>query len=229
MTAGENQNRLLRHVEAVIFDMDGLMLDTERLDLQHFKRAAMEFGYAEVEDAYLQTIGRNGFDTRKLFHEILGDAFPFDAIRQRWRRYSEDHVARFGVPCKPGLQELLAVMQPLRLPKAVATSTRRRTALMLLDKANLLQHFDVVVAGDEVANGKPNPEIFLRTAERLNIRPDGCVVFEDSPAGIQAAHAAGMTPILVPDLIAPSPDILEITYCVFGSLEEALGLFGWQK
>ena len=97
---------------------------------------------------------------------------------------------------------------------------------MLLDKANLLHYFDVVVAGDEVTNGKPNPEIFLRTAERLNIRPDGCVVFEDSPAGIQAAHAAGMRPILVPDLIAPSPDILEITYRVLGSLEEALGLFG---
>jgi HAD superfamily hydrolase (TIGR01509 family) len=219
-------NRLIsRDVDAVIFDMDGLMLDTERLGREHFRRAAADFGYLEIDAVYLQTVGRNGPDTRKIFHEEFGGAFPFDEVRRRWRQYSKAHAVEFGVPVKPGLERLLGFLKGLSIPKAVATSTRRGDATALLEKASVLHHFNAIVAGDEVTNGKPAPDIFIMAAERLNAVPARCVVFEDSPAGIQASHAAGMIPILVPDQIAPRPETIGIAYRILSSLEEAPDLF----
>jgi HAD superfamily hydrolase (TIGR01509 family) len=215
-----------RRVQAVIFDMDGLMLDTERPEREHFRKAAADFGYSDLESIYLQTVGKNWRDTRRFFQEALGERFPFDELRECWRRYVKAHCDEFGVPVKPGLQPLLRLLDQLRLPKAVATSTQKADALALLERVEILQHFSVVVAGDEVTRGKPDPEIFLTAAERLKVNPENCVVFEDSPTGLKAAHAAGMIPILVPDLIPPPPEIRDIAYRVLDSLEDALPLFG---
>lgn len=216
-----NNTRLPLRVDAVIFDMDGLMLDTERLHLDHFRKAADDFGYPDLEAVYMQSVGLNSRDTERLFAHHFGESFPYADIRNRWREYAEDHVNRFGVPHKSGLTALLKTIQDRGLPKAVATSTKRDMAVALLKKVDLLQHFDAIVGGDEVSKGKPNPEIFLKAAERLNIHPARCVVFEDSPAGIRGAHAAGMIPILVPDLIQPPDDVRALACRVIRSLEEA--------
>jgi beta-phosphoglucomutase-like phosphatase (HAD superfamily) len=119
----------------------------------------------------------------------------------------------------------LSAVEQHALPKAVATSTRREKAIDLLKRADLLQHLNTVVGGDEVANGKPHPDIFLMAAKRLNIDPKYCVVFEDSAAGIKAAHAACMIPVLIPDLVAPSPEMMSLAYRIYSSLGEASEMF----
>jgi len=220
-----SEKRWARSIQAVIFDMDGLMLDTERLDREHFGRAAADFGYLELEPIYLETVGRNWSDTRKHFQQVLGENFPFDELRARWRTYSKDYANKFGVPLKTGLENLLSVLDRIGIPKAVATSTQRHDALPLLETVALLNRFTVVVTGDEVSHGKPAPDIFLTAARRLSVDPKCCVVFEDSPAGIAAAHAAGMVPILVPDVVPPTDETRRIAHRVLSSLEEAVVLF----
>jgi HAD superfamily hydrolase (TIGR01509 family) len=217
--------RLPDRIGAVIFDMDGLMLDTERLHLEHWRKATQDFGYDTMESVYMQSFGLNSRDTEGLFLRHFGESFPYVAIRDRWREYADHHVEHFGVPYKAGLIDLLNLLKPRQIPKAVATSTRRAGALRLLDKVGILEHFDVVVGGDEVTKGKPHPEIFLTAAERLQVEPAACLVFEDSPAGIRAAHAAGMIPVLVPDLISPPDDVRALAFRILESLEDAPDLF----
>jgi HAD superfamily hydrolase (TIGR01509 family) len=212
-------------VDGVIFDMDGLMLDTETLGLEIFRKVIAELGFDPLDEVYLRTVGRNWADTRDLFAEALGATFPFDEMRERWRRYNSDHLSQFGAPYKAGLIALLNGIQELGLPTAVATSTSRQSALTLLAKVDLLHRFNAVVGGNEVQNGKPHPEIFLLAAARLNVAPQHCIVFEDSAPGIRGAAAAGMRPILVPDLIPPTPAILELAHRVCRSLDEACDLF----
>jgi HAD superfamily hydrolase (TIGR01509 family) len=212
-------------IQAVIFDMDGLMLDTERLERKTFLRAAAEFGFLSVEEVYVQTIGRNWPDTKRIFLEAFGTQFPYDQIRGRWRQYTDEHVAEFGVEEKPGLREVLTLVTSLGLPKAVATMTFRSKATALLERSSLLSYFSVIVGGDDVAAGKPDPAIFLEAAKRLNVQSKGCLVFEDSAPGIEAAHAAGMIPVLVPDTFPPTAETIGRAYRVYSSLSDAIALF----
>lgn len=204
--------------------MDGLMLDTERVDLEHFLRVGSEFGYTDLEATYRECIGSSWKDTEVLFFRRMGAAFPFEEIRERWGQESARHVEEVGVACKSGLLELLAQLEAMHIPKAVATSTKRRRALRLLERAGLAGRFDAIVAGDEVTHGKPHPEIYLAAAERLGVTPRACVAFEDSPHGLRAAYSAGMLPVLVPDLISPSPETAAMAHCVLESLNDALAL-----
>jgi len=205
--------------------MDGLMLDTERVERSTFQRAAAEFGFLAIEEVYIRTIGRNWPDTKRIFAETFGDQFPYDEIRKKWRQYTEEHVAQFGVAEKPGLQELLAFLEKAALRRAVATSTIRVRAVALLQQSNLFHRFATVVGGDEVSVGKPDPTIFLAAAKRLNVEPERCLVLEDSAPGIQAAYAAGMIPVLVPDTVQPTAETLARAYRVCRSLNDAIELF----
>jgi HAD superfamily hydrolase (TIGR01509 family) len=212
-------------IQAIIFDMDGLMLDTERVERKTFARTAAEFGFDTVENVYVRTIGRNWPDTKRIFLEAFGDQFPYDEIRSKWRQYTEEHIAEFGVAEKAGLREMLTVLNAIGLPKAVATSTIRDKAVVLLQRSNLLEYFAAIVGGDEVSRGKPDPSIFLTAAKRLKVEPHRCLVFEDSPPGIQAAHAAGMIPVLIPDTVSPATETISQAYRVYASLTDAIELF----
>jgi len=206
---------------AVIFDMDGLMLDTERLRKQLFERVVAEHGMTLPDDLYLQTIGRTLRDTRVIFAEQMGVDFPFEALRVKRQKIEHDHIDQHGVPTKPGLEVVLDLLDTRAFPRAVATSSARATAHRLLQVAGVRQRFDVIVGGDDVAHGKPAPDLFLLAAEHLGVGPADCVVLEDSSAGIRAAHRAGMTPILVPDLQPPADDVRDLAYRICASLHEA--------
>jgi HAD superfamily hydrolase (TIGR01509 family) len=205
--------------------MDGLMLDTERVGRSTFEKATADFGITVGDDVYVQMIGRNWQDSKQIMATSLGADFPLDELRLCWRKHAEAHIESYGVPCKPGLFELLDLLERRGVPKAVATSTRLERAYVLLDKLGLRHRFRTIIGGDEVEKGKPDPEIFLRAAERLAINPQHCVVFEDSGPGIRAAHAAGMIPVLVPDLVPPSDDVRQLAHRIYNSLDEACALF----
>jgi HAD superfamily hydrolase (TIGR01509 family) len=193
---------------AVIFDMDGLMLDTERLAPRAWSAAA-EAMNVEFDPALIPgMVGRNFRDCRMHLSRHYGDDFPTDELLQAWHVAYEAIIAREGIGLKPGLLTLLDWLDLHRIPRAVATSTRRDRAQSKLAQTALLARFDALVGGDEVERGKPQPDIFLLAAGRLRIAPEVCIVLEDSEPGVRAALAAGMMPIMVPDQQAPSADLL---------------------
>ena len=196
------------------------MLDTERIDYAACRLACATMGHGFDDEVYLRTIGRTSADTRRIFMEHHGEAFPYERFRERWREARAGIVAREGVPLKAGLLELLSYLQEARVRLAVATSTVRAEAVRLLTGAHLLARFDALVCGDEVQHGKPAPDLFLQAAQALGVEPAACVVLEDSEPGARAAIAAGMRVIVVPDMKQPSAEIARLAAAVCRSLHD---------
>ncbi|MFO1387156.1 MAG: HAD family phosphatase [Chitinivorax sp.] len=210
----------MSHFQAVIFDMDGLMLDTERIALACWDQAARMHGY-ELDPAIgLGMVGLNTRDCVRWVKSVLGEDFPMEQINVTSRELYHAELDR-DTPLKPGLLPLLQWLEQQQIPRAVATSTRHEWALKKLRKANILDYFQGMVCGDQVSQGKPHPEIFLAAASRINMEPAACVVLEDSDPGVRGAHAAGMRVIQVPDVKAPSAEVLAFGHPVYPSLHEA--------
>ena len=206
--------------KAIIFDMDGLMLDTERLALKAWQLAGVDFGFPISDDIFISMVGRNRRDSDCTLVEIFGPDFPIGAVRDRYRAYLDGWIDEDKLSVKSGLLELLSFLDKISMPKAVATSTEHERAVHKLSLTNLLEHFSIVVAGDQVQRGKPAPDIFLAAAAQLGVLPENCLVLEDSDAGIQAAYEAGMTPIMIPDMKPPSEKSLAFAHRIFGGLGE---------
>lgn len=210
--------RLVRRPQAVIFDMDGLMLDTESLGPRTWAEAASITG-VEFDLALLPLmIGRNYRDCRVFLRQHYGEAYPVEQLTASCLVAFDAIVAQEGIALKPGVVELLDWLATQHIPHAVATSTRRDRAKAQLTRKGLYQRFATLVGGDEIAHGKPAPDIFIEAATRLRVRPDQCVVLEDSEPGVRAAIAAGIAPIMVPDLHPPSAAVLATDTLVLSSL-----------
>jgi HAD superfamily hydrolase (TIGR01509 family) len=189
----------LHDCAAFIFDMDGLLFDTERLSRRALYAAAEEMKVPLAEDAFLELIGRRMGDITQLLAVRIGD----ETVAANLIECSEKHYQAFlaeGVPVKEGVAELLAWCAESGKPCAVATSTRTAKAEYKLASANLRGFFQAVVGGDQVEHGKPAPDIYLRAAAALGVAAEQCGVFEDSEPGLRAAHAAGALVVWVPDL-----------------------------
>ncbi|MDR3139981.1 MAG: HAD family phosphatase [Treponema sp.] len=210
---------------AVIFDMDGLMLDTEGPAVSLWIEAARKLGWKLDRELILNTVGIDAASTRAAFMAEYGPNFPYETIRQDLSRSIRDQVEREGISHRPGLLTLLDCLGARGIPLGVATSTARKTALWKLDKGGIGDRFAVLVCGDEVNRGKPAPDIFLLAAERLGYNPSQCLGFEDSPAGLQALHAAGIRSVFIKDLVEPPPEILAAVWRRCGDLAEAAALF----
>ena len=165
-------------------------------------------------------VGRNFRDCAALIVDRHGADYPTDALMRAWHVAYDAIVEREGIAIKPGLLELLDWLDAQGIPKAVATSTRRDRAQAKLQQTALLSRFTALVGGDEIATGKPAPDIFLVAAARLGEAAADCLVLEDSEPGVRAALAAGMTPIMVPDLHPPSAGLLALEPLVLPSLAE---------
>lgn len=211
-------------IEAIIFDMDGLMFDTERVSLEAWQTAAREQSIELPEDLIIRSVGLDLTRTRELFCEALGYDFDFDRLHRRRVEIAAVILRTRGIPVKPGLSDLLRTISRGPFKTAVATSTRRERAVGLLWESKFISYFDAVVAGDEIRHGKPSPDIFLKAAERLAVAPRRCLVLEDSEAGIQAAARANMHRYMIPDIRPPSETARSLANRIFSDLNEVAAL-----
>jgi len=209
---------------AVIFDMDGLMFDTERLTIPLWDEASIKFGYRIPYDTVIKMVGISSQRARDVMLGEYGEDFPYEKIRDEFRLLCRREYDK-GIPHKKGLVFLLDRLTSANIPLGVATSTRRETAMYMLEKAGIVKKFACVTGGDEVANGKPSPDIFLLAAKKLNTLPAACAGFEDSTAGLRGLHAAGIRSVFIKDLIDPPQEVLKTVWRTCGDLSEAAELF----
>ena len=216
-------------VKGAVFDMDGLLLDTEYLTYRLCKAAAAEMGFTLSLDLFKQTVGLRSSDTKKILEAAFGTAFCYEDLRARNLSMFWSYIEKNGVPVKEGVFTLLSLLKEEGILCAVATSTSRQTASKLLRLCGLAEYMDAFVYGDMVENGKPAPDIFLKACSLLAIAPAACVGFEDSYNGMRAVYRAGMAPVMIPDLLPPTPEMQKLTYAIYTNLEQATELFKKEK
>lgn len=206
--------------QAAIFDMDGLLLDTERVCMRVFKQACKTINQPFHEEVYLSIIGCNSASIEKIFRQAYGE--HYQALHDEWRVNYNAIVKHQAIPVKEGVIELLNWLKSNHIPTAVATSTHRDVATFKLKLAGLDQFFDNLTCGCEVAHGKPDPEIYLLAAQRLGVDAKRCLAFEDSNNGVRSAVAAQMTTYQIPDLVEPSDEVKALGHQILPSLSHVL-------
>lgn len=208
-------------VKAVIFDMDGLLIDTEAHAKAAWQQAAKQIGETIDEEVMLSLVGRHVDDCIESLSKTLGRDLRQNGFLEQVDNIYFSNFMRHGIDVKHGATELLIELSNGEVPRAVATSSEQHIAPRKLRLADLHRYFDLVVSGCEVEKSKPSPDIFLLTAERLGVSPADCLVLEDSYNGIRAAYAAGMHPVMVPDLLPPTEEMVEKCVGIYSNLEEA--------
>lgn len=204
----------------IIFDMDGLMFDTENLVFKTFRQVCKKYGYDATKEIYLRTLGVNNVAAKKIYKECLGDAFPLEKI---WKESAEERkkwILEHGIPVKKGLYELIEYIKKNGLLCAIASSSSMSSIQFYLENAKLEKRFDLIVSGDMISKSKPHPDIFQKVCEKMRIEPEEAIVLEDSENGILAAHRAEISVICVPDMKYPEKEFEEKTSAVCKSLVE---------
>lgn len=212
-----------RGVQAVVFDMDGLLLDTETVYQAAMIEAAQAFGVDFTAATYASMVGKTNPECGAMLQELYGPTFPVQAYFQRtWS--DVEALLEAEVRLKTGVMEILDYLDALGLPRAIATSNSRQAVDRYLGRFDLVRRFHAVVANADVARHKPHPDPYLEAARRLNVHPTLCLALEDSHPGVRAAHAAGMMTIMVPDILDPTEEIEEKCVHVAQSLHVVLDL-----
>ena len=212
--------------QAVVFDMDGVIFDTERLVIEFWKEVAKKHNIPNVEHTCIQCLGTNRVRAREIFLENYGADFPFDPYRAEVTELFNTHYKGVPLPTKPGVRELLSYLQEQDIKVGLASSTAQHLVRDEIGTAGLLPYFQTLVCGDMVEHSKPAPDIFLKACEILNADPTKSIAIEDSFNGIRSAHCAGMTPIMVPDQVQPTDEIRALAFHVMPSL---LDVLNWLK
>ena len=196
-------------IQGVIFDMDGLMFDTERLFSHYWTDACRDYGIPRKEEFVQAVRGSSGEKMLACVRRYYGKELDAHAFCRRCYEYVDEYL-KTTVPKKKGLDELLAWLKARGLPAAVASSTYRSLVERNLRTAGVEEYFRKVVTGDQVEHGKPAPDIFLLAARQLGLAPGNCLVLEDSFNGVRAGAAAGCVTVMIPDLSQPTPELLSL-------------------
>ncbi len=219
-TWGINMNR-----KVVIFDMDGVIFDTENLFLNCWKQIAESYGIGDIEQVYYQTIGTDIRDTRRIFHEAYGGAFSYEELAAIATDAFFSYVRANGMPMKAGVREILQYLTEEGYQIGLASSTKEIHVREQLASRELLSFFQVIICGDMVSKSKPSPEIYSKACHAISALPQETFAIEDSHNGIRAAAAAGMKAIMVPDIVPPDEEIRKLAYRIYHSLTEVKDFF----
>lgn len=207
-------------IRGVIFDMDGLMLDTEKLLTRFWCEAAAFYGFDMTKQHVLGIRSLAAKYAEPHLKSLLGEDFDYFAVRAKRIELMNAYIAQKGIEKKAGLDRLLESISQRGLKLAVATATDRQRTDMYLQKAGVLHYFDELVTGDTIKNGKPKPDIYIAAAKTLGLPCCECLALEDSPNGIRSAYDAGCLPVMIPDLSEPDEQTKPLLYGCYGSLTE---------
>lgn len=217
---------MIRDIDCFIFDMDGLMFDSENVCFMAESTVAEQMGFDFSREFYVKTIGSNGSVLKQMYIDTYGNNFPFEEMMRRTeieiRTFNEKH----GILIKDGLVSLLEHLKNQRKQCIVASSSSSSTIYHNLRESNLLNFFVEVVGGDEVTLTKPHPDIFLKALEKVDVNPTRCLVLEDSTNGILAAYAAGIPVACIPDMAFPTREVFDKTRMIVPTLHDLISILG---
>lgn len=207
--------------QAIVFDMDGLLINSEPIYQASWSEGVAHFGYHLSQDINRSMLGLSNADSEAVLIREFGESFPMEAFRAQWPERWKVIAEREGLHPMPGALALLDCMRQKGIPTAIATSTARSKAERCLERAGIQHEFRAMVCGPEVANGKPAPDIYLAVASQLQVKPQACIALEDSNNGMRSAIDAGMTAIMVPDLKAAEDDVAARADYILDDLDAA--------
>ncbi len=207
-------------LEAVVFDVDGVLFDTERLTHRTWLEVSAQMGWPQVGEHYLEFVGQNRTDIRQKMTALFGPKFPQEEFLLTCSQHSQEWMEREGVPMKPGVREILDFLKQRRIPTALATSTGVERTQRRMELTGLGGYFQAMITGDQVEHSKPDPEIYLLACQALGTVPEHTLAVEDSRNGILSASAAGMPTVMVPDMIPPTPELEALLWRRCASLLE---------
>lgn len=212
-------------MKTVVFDMDGVLFDTEKLCIDSWVAVAADHDITGVEEIFPLCIGLNDRDTKALVMERMGEEFPYDEFKVEASAWFHAYVKENGLPIKKGVHEILAYLKENDWSIGLASSSRYQSVISHLERTGIRDYFSVIVTGDMVEHSKPQPDIYLKACGEMGVNPKECFAIEDSPNGIRSAHWAGLRPIMVPDMIAPNDEMKSITRLIFDDLTQVQEFF----
>ena len=207
-------------IKAIIFDMDGLMIDSERVTFECYQERLKDMNLTMDEEFYITLLGKPIKGIYQRFYDVYGNDFPIQNVIQDVHQLMAERFETEGVPVKKGLVELLHYLKDNNYKTIVATSSNRDRVDKILAQAKITEFFDDSICGDEVTKGKPNPEVFLKSCQKLGVNVDEAIVLEDSEAGIQASYDANIKVICIPDMKYPEKQYEEKTFKILKDLTE---------
>lgn len=211
-------------IKAVIFDMDGTLIDTEKYYRIFWPKALAEFGYHMTDEQALsmRSLGRPFAPAR--LREMFGQELDYYAVRDRRKELMEECLDREGIQVKTGAFELLQYLQRHKITAAIATATDMQRTEKYLQLTGLRPYFDTLISATMVKEGKPSPDIYAYACEQLGLTPEECIAVEDSPNGVLSAYRAGCHVVMVPDQTEPDEELRKLLYARVDTLEEMISL-----
>lgn len=206
--------------KAVIFDMDGVIFDSERLVLEGWQEIAAKYGIKGMEEVLPRCLGVNAQATREIFREYYGQDFPYDEYKKEASALFHSRYGNGKLPLKPGVKELLFYLKENGYLVGLASSTRQAIVEQEIRDAGLMPYFDNLVCGDMLKRSKPEPDIYLKACENLDVEPRMAIAVEDSYNGIRSAKRAGMVPVMVPDMVQPDEEMRSLAHKICKDLFE---------
>lgn len=209
-------------IDGIIFDMDGILFDTERLFNECFAKALSKYGITDTEPFITACLGRSTVESKELCLKMLPVDFPYDEMHVELKGMFDERLAEGGMPVKNGVYLMLEYLKTNRFTIGLASSSSYNSIMHHLEAANMTKYFSVIASGDFVQKGKPEPDIYFYALDKMNLRGKNVIAFEDSPNGLKAATAAGIKAVMIPDQVQYSKKFSPFVYEHFNSMTSAL-------